>query len=114
MNEDRKTDNFAVLASRDIDRPPTLRRDLAAYQVGGAPASQRLASTIELAQHINAIARDLGEALCGTNPPEKPVPVQRAGVTPKGLIASIEVQAAEIELALENAKAALEAMRRMV
>jgi type II secretory pathway component PulM len=106
MNEERKTENFAVLASRGINA-------MVPYSGGSGSANKRLAKTMEMAAHVNALARDLCEAMTGGAPTEKPSPVKRGG-TEKGFFADMDAQASDIEQALENARAAIEHVRRLV
>lgn len=106
MNEERKTENFAVLASRGINA-------MVPYSGTGGSAHKRLDKTQEMAAHVNALARDLCEALTGGAPAEKPTPVKRGGQE-KGLFAEMDAKATDIEQALENAKAAIEHARRLV
>jgi len=109
--EERKTENVAVLASRAVE--PQASRITALFErQAGEPAHKRLLRTIEEAKALNASIRDLGIALAGANPPEQPVLTRR---TPdKGFFAGLDAQAAEIEQALESARVAVENMRRLI
>lgn len=106
MNEEHKTDNFAVLASRQASATQP-------YRAEAGPMRKRFTKTVELAEHVKSLAVDLCEALAGGPPPTKGITMKR-GPSEKGFFAELDAQAAEIENHLENLKAVIEHMRRMV
>lgn len=106
MNEERKTDNYAVLASRSASA-------MVPYSGGNGAAHKRLAKTLEDAASVAALARDLAEAMTGQVPPEKQMPIRRGG-NEKGFFAEMDNTAGEIEQQLASAKAAIELVRRLL
>lgn len=106
MEPERKTDNFAVLASRTANATTPFKGD-------GGPMRKRFDKTVELAEHVKALTNDLAEALIGGAPPSKGIPIKH-GPAEKGMLAEFDQRAVEIENHLENIKAIVEHLRRAI
>lgn len=106
MSEERHSENFAVLASRRTN-------EMVPYSGANGAARKRLSKTLEAAANVNAMARDLAEAMTGEKPPEKQMPIRR-GQSEKGFFADMDANATEIEHQLESAKSAIELIRRLL